>query len=119
MKIAELRGKTKDELGSLLIDLKKEQLNLRFQRSTGELANTARVRVVRKSVARIKTLLAQADYQPVKTKAGEKAAKTVAKKAEKETKKVEKKTAKETKKKETTAKKEAKTAEKKAAKKKA
>ena len=59
MKAEELRGKSHEELGTLLLDLKKEQLNLRFQQTTGELANTARIRTVRRTIARIQTLLSQ------------------------------------------------------------
>jgi large subunit ribosomal protein L29 len=58
MKAADLRAKTKDELSDQLLQLKKEQFNLRFQRATGQLENTARVREVRRDIARIKTLLA-------------------------------------------------------------
>jgi large subunit ribosomal protein L29 len=56
MKASELIGKTKDELVSELQDLKKEQFNLRFQRATGQLENTARMRQVRRDIARIKTV---------------------------------------------------------------
>jgi large subunit ribosomal protein L29 len=59
MKAADLRARTKDELGEQLLQLKKEQFNLRFQRATGQLENTARVREVRRDIARIKTLLAE------------------------------------------------------------
>jgi large subunit ribosomal protein L29 len=58
MKAADLRAKTPDELSDQLLQLKKEQFNLRFQRATGQLENTARVREVRRDIARIKTLLA-------------------------------------------------------------
>ena len=57
MKGEELRGKTKDQLGDQLLDLRKEQFNLRFQRVSGQLENTARVRQVRRDIARIKTVL--------------------------------------------------------------
>jgi large subunit ribosomal protein L29 len=57
MKAEELRGKTKDQLGDQLLDLRKEQFNLRFQRVSGQLENTARVRQVRRDIARIKTVL--------------------------------------------------------------
>ena len=57
MKISELSTKTKDQLLELLVQLKKEALNLRFQKVTGELTNTSRVREVRRTVARIQTLL--------------------------------------------------------------
>jgi len=53
----ELRGKTADELNDELLSLRKEQFNLRFQRATGQLNNTSRVRAVRRDIARIKTLL--------------------------------------------------------------
>ncbi len=55
-KAADLRTKTPDELSSLLVDLKREQFNLRFQRATGQAEGTARVREVRRSIARVKTL---------------------------------------------------------------
>ena len=66
MKATELRGRTRDQLGDQLLQLKKEQFNLRFQRATGQLENTARVREVRRDIARIKTVLgrAQPESQP-------------------------------------------------------
>jgi len=57
MKAEELRGKSSDQLKEQLLDLKKEQFNLRFQKATGQLENTARVRQVRRDIARIKTIL--------------------------------------------------------------
>jgi large subunit ribosomal protein L29 len=60
MKAMELRGKSRDQLAEQLLQLKKEQFNLRFQRATGQLENTARVREVRRDIARIKTILGQA-----------------------------------------------------------
>ena len=57
MKVEELRGKTPDELKTQLIELKKEAFNLRFQRASGQLENTARVRQVRRDIARIQTIL--------------------------------------------------------------
>ena len=57
MKAADLNGKTTDELGETLLDLRKEQFNLRFQKASGQLDNTARVRQVRRDIARIKTML--------------------------------------------------------------
>ena len=57
MKATEVRVKTADELTDELAKLKKEQFNLRFQRATGQLENTSRVRVVRRDIARIKTIL--------------------------------------------------------------
>jgi large subunit ribosomal protein L29 len=50
---------TPDQLSEQLASLKKEQFNLRFQRATGQLENTARVRAVRRDIARIKTVQAQ------------------------------------------------------------
>jgi large subunit ribosomal protein L29 len=57
MKGSDLRAKTKDELKTDLVGLKKEQFNLRFQKASGQLENTARVRQVRRDIARIKTVL--------------------------------------------------------------
>ena len=59
MKPEELRGLTPDQLDDQLATLKKEQFNLRFQRATGQLENTARVRTVRRDIARIKTVQGQ------------------------------------------------------------
>jgi large subunit ribosomal protein L29 len=56
MKPEEMRGMTPDQLDEQLANLKKEQFNLRFQRATGQLENTARVRAVRRDIARIKTV---------------------------------------------------------------
>ena len=58
MKAEEMRTKTPDQLKTDLAQLQKEQFNLRFQRASGQLENTARVRVVRRDIARIKTILA-------------------------------------------------------------
>ena len=57
MSAADLVGKTADELKDSLMSLKKEQFNLRFQQASGQLENTARVRQVRREIARIKTVL--------------------------------------------------------------
>jgi large subunit ribosomal protein L29 len=59
MKAEDLRVKTPDQLKTDLAQLQKEQFNLRFQRASGQLENTSRVRVVRRDIARIKTILAQ------------------------------------------------------------
>jgi large subunit ribosomal protein L29 len=59
MKAADIRTKTADELDADLADLKKEQFNLRFQKATGQLEKTGRVREVRRDIARIKTIAAQ------------------------------------------------------------
>ena len=58
-KIADIRAKTADELQSQLLDLRKEQFNLRFQRATGQLEATGRIRVVRRDIARIKFVLSE------------------------------------------------------------
>ena len=57
-RLSDLKVMTTDQLDQEVLNLKKEQFNLRFQRATGQLQNTARVRVVRRDVARIKTLAA-------------------------------------------------------------
>ena len=59
MNALELKTKTPDQLRDSLVALKKEAVNLRFQQATGQLENTARMRVVRRDVARIKTVLTQ------------------------------------------------------------
>ncbi|AJD51327.1 large subunit ribosomal protein L29 [Thalassospira sp. MBR-102] len=57
MKIADLRAKSADELKQMLLDLRKESFNMRFQQASGQFENTAQVRKVRRDIARIKTLL--------------------------------------------------------------
>jgi large subunit ribosomal protein L29 len=59
MKVAQVRGMTLDQLNDELIKLKKEQFNLRFQAASGQLENTARVRVIKRDIARIKTIARQ------------------------------------------------------------
>ena len=59
MKPGDLRAMTLDQLDDELLNLKKEQFNLRFQRATGQLENTARVRQVRRDIARIQTVARQ------------------------------------------------------------
>jgi len=56
MKAAEIRTMTVDQIDDEVLKLKKEQFNLRFQRATGQLENTARVREVRRDIARLKTI---------------------------------------------------------------
>jgi large subunit ribosomal protein L29 len=56
MKTADVRAMTVDQLDDEVLKLKKEQFNLRFQRATGQLENTSRVRAVRRDIARIKTI---------------------------------------------------------------
>ncbi len=58
-RMSDLRTQTPDQLQDELLSLKKEQFNLRFQRATGQLENTARVREVRKDIARVRTLQRQ------------------------------------------------------------
>ena len=59
VKAEALRAKTPDELKAQLIDLKKEQFNLRFQAAGGQVENPTRARIVRREIARIKTVLGQ------------------------------------------------------------
>jgi large subunit ribosomal protein L29 len=59
MKSSDIRAKTADELKQQVDDLAKEAFNLRFQRASGQLENTSRVRHVRRDIARIKTILGQ------------------------------------------------------------
>jgi len=59
MKAAQVRDMTLDQLNDELVKLKKEQFNLRFQAASGQLENTARVREVRRDIARIKTITRQ------------------------------------------------------------
>lgn len=59
MRATELRAQTLDQMKDELAKLKKEQFNLRFQKATGQLEKTARVRQVRRDIARVKTFLRQ------------------------------------------------------------
>ena len=59
VKAQDLRAKTPDELKTQLVGLKKEAYNLRFQGATGQLENPARMRTVRREIARVKTVLAE------------------------------------------------------------
>ena len=56
MKIGDARAMTDDEIEDKILELKKEQFNLRFQKATGQLANTARVRIVRRDIAQLMTI---------------------------------------------------------------
>ena len=58
-KAGDVRAKTPDEISALLLDLRKEQFNLRFQRATGQQEGTARMRQVRREIARVKTIAAE------------------------------------------------------------
>jgi large subunit ribosomal protein L29 len=59
MKPVDVRAKTPDELATLVLDLRKEQFNLRFQRATGQQEGVARVKEVRRTIARVKTIQAE------------------------------------------------------------
>ena len=59
MKAADVRAMTLDQLDDEVLKLKKEQFNLRFQRATGQLETTSRVRIIRRDIARMKTIAAQ------------------------------------------------------------
>jgi large subunit ribosomal protein L29 len=58
-KATDIRAKTPDELEAQLVDLRREQFNLRFQRATGQNESVGRVRVVRREIARVKTIIAE------------------------------------------------------------
>ena len=62
MKMAEIKDMTVDQLGDELLKLKKEQLNLRFQQASGQLENAARMREVRRTIARLKTAQSAANH---------------------------------------------------------
>ena len=66
-RLSDIRVMTEDQLEDEALKLKKEQFNLRFQRASGQLQNTARVRVVRRDIARSKTLAAQKRATKTKT----------------------------------------------------
>ena len=68
MKAAEARGMDVERLDEEVLKLKKEQFNLRFQRATGQLENTARVRQVRRDIARLKTIARQKRAAEAKAK---------------------------------------------------
>jgi len=69
MNAGDLRGMTVDQLDDQLAKLKKEQFNLRFQRASGQLENTSRVRQVRRDIARVMTLARQKQGGAVPAKA--------------------------------------------------
>ena len=58
-KIGDVRAKSADELNTMLLDLRKEQFNLRFQRATGQLEALSRVKQVRRDIARVKTIIGE------------------------------------------------------------
>ena len=59
MKIGDIRAMSPDQMDDAIVNLKKERFNLRFQRATGQLENTSRLREARRDIARIKTVAAQ------------------------------------------------------------
>ena len=59
MKASDIRAMTEDQLSDQLAKLKKEQFNLRFQRASGQLENTVRMRQVRRDIARVQTIAAE------------------------------------------------------------
>lgn len=60
MKAKELRSKSKDELGTMLIDLSKERFNLKMQKGTGQLSRPDQVKKVRRDIARVHTIINEA-----------------------------------------------------------
>ena len=68
VKTADVRTKTDKELETRLIELRKEQFNLRFQKATGQLANTARMTHVRKEIAKISTIVGERQRAATSTK---------------------------------------------------
>ena len=59
MKVDDIRGMSEDQMDDAVLNLKKERFNLRFQRATGQLENTSRLREARRDIARVKTIAAQ------------------------------------------------------------
>jgi large subunit ribosomal protein L29 len=66
-RLSDLKVMTEDQLADEALALKKEQFNLRFQKASGQLQNTARVRVVRRDIARAKTIASQKRAAKTKT----------------------------------------------------
>jgi large subunit ribosomal protein L29 len=67
LKPADFRAKSSEELAGMLLDLRKEQFNLRFQRATGQTEGIGRVQVVRRDIARVKTILTEKKTSVAKT----------------------------------------------------
>ena len=67
-RLSDLKVMSVDQLEHELLSLKKEQFNLRFQKATGQLQNTARVRAVRRDIARVRSLAAQKQRQSANLK---------------------------------------------------
>jgi len=59
MKVSDIRAMSPDQMEDAILNLKKERFNLRFQRATGQLENTSRLKEARRDIARIKTIAAQ------------------------------------------------------------
>ena len=85
MNAEDLKAKSIDELVKLIIDLRKEQLNIRFQRAQGALENTSQVRVNRRTIARAKTILNQKRLEETAAQDNKKSAKPPVKKSVKNT----------------------------------
>jgi large subunit ribosomal protein L29 len=68
LKVEDIRRMSEDELDAEVLKLKKERFNLRFQRATGQLENTSRIREARRDIARIKTIARQKRSAQSKTK---------------------------------------------------
>jgi len=66
-KAADIRAKSEGDLNVLLVDLRKEQFNLRFQRATGQNEGVGRVRKVRREIAQVKTILAEKQSSAVRS----------------------------------------------------
>jgi large subunit ribosomal protein L29 len=69
-KASDIRAKTPDELTTLLLDLRREQFNLRFQRATGQAEGTARIRTIRREIARVKTIMGERQRAAIQAPAG-------------------------------------------------
>jgi large subunit ribosomal protein L29 len=63
----DVRAKTPDELSAMLLDLRKEQFNLRFQRAGGQQEGVGRIRIVRRQIARVKTIMAEKQRSAAKS----------------------------------------------------
>ena len=63
----DVRAKTPDELNTMLLDLRKEQFNLRFQRAGGQQEGVGRIRTVRRQIARVKTIMAEQQRSAAKS----------------------------------------------------
>ena len=63
----DVRAKTPDELSTVLLDLRKEQFNLRFQRATGQQEGVSRVKLVRRQIARVKTIMSEQQRSAAKS----------------------------------------------------